>query len=479
MLRNKGVADFMALLQGEAKKLKDHHKPTTCPACLLQISITFEGDRRLREASQVSCHDFWNACIAAITVQRSPNDINTLRLQLRRNVRVCRRQDLHGNPPRLVAQDLNDPVHMFIHSLYVLLGSCLMPVEGGHSALYNSRDPKKAFGNRGDLWPTLLSDLVPFGERQSAEAHVRWACQLFSPAPFMAMLPMLLGCRSVLFPSLLEPELRERILWYITQCLHADQGRDDYKWPDSVQSQCTRPSRLPWWMTLSSRCSLEITVSFMDMVFCGADSDPDDAVRFTLGFERALLPAVNTALEIHNTTGLRNSKAETTNLARMALLLFKRMDEPKSPQRDLHEVSRREMDRPTYMGIDITQSPHQLVHHALLKLYQKRTCSALSCGKSVHQASAGKSLPLCSGCKFTQYCSKECQRADWKHEAFPHKVICPILRLWTPGIQAGFELSGTRSAMDVLVASGEQNRTIFEAWAITRGLVSTHPLNAA
>lgn len=478
-MRNKVVTDFMALLQSEAKKLKDPHKPTTCPACLLQFSIAFEADRNLRETAQVACHDFWNACITAITVQRSTDDVNALRHQLQRNVRACRRQDVHGDPPRLVARDLSDPVHMFIHSLYVLLGSCLMPTDGGHSAIYNSRDPKKAFGNRPGLWPALLSDLVPFGERRSAEAHVRWACELFSPAPFMAMLPMLMGCRSVLFPSLLEPGLRERILWYITQSLHADQGHDAYQWPESVQSQCTRPSSLPWWMTLSSRCSVEVTVIFMNTVFCGADSNADDAARFTLGFERAVLPALNTALEIHSTTGLRNGVAETTNLARWTLLLFSRMDGPKSAQRDLHEAARREMERPTYMGIDITQSPHQLVHHALIKLYQKRTCSALSCGKSVHEASAGKSLPLCSGCKFTQYCSKECQRAHWKDKMFPHKVICPILRLWTPGIQAGFELAGTRSAMDVLVASTEENRTIFEAWAITGGLVSARPLKKA
>ncbi|KZV94341.1 hypothetical protein EXIGLDRAFT_737098, partial [Exidia glandulosa HHB12029] len=37
-------------------------------------------------------------------------------------------------------------------------------------------------------------------------------------------------------------------------------------------------------------------------------------------------------------------------------------------------------------------------------------------------------LSLCARCTLVQYCSKECQKRDWKREHYPHKEICGILQ---------------------------------------------------
>jgi len=56
--------------------------------------------------------------------------------------------------------------------------------------------------------------------------------------------------------------------------------------------------------------------------------------------------------------------------------------------------------------------------------------SMLFCGncKIGHEAllETGRELLLCSGCQKTKYCSKECQRADWKNGG--HKMMCKIMK---------------------------------------------------
>jgi len=50
------------------------------------------------------------------------------------------------------------------------------------------------------------------------------------------------------------------------------------------------------------------------------------------------------------------------------------------------------------------------------------TCDCPDCGKEPAAAAAGAvALKVCSRCKLTSYCSKECQRKHWKE----HKTNCP------------------------------------------------------
>ncbi|KAJ7613144.1 hypothetical protein FB45DRAFT_273158 [Roridomyces roridus] len=53
----------------------------------------------------------------------------------------------------------------------------------------------------------------------------------------------------------------------------------------------------------------------------------------------------------------------------------------------------------------------------------KRGCESLRCGKRPDQEPEGKAgFPKCAGCGVVNYCSRECQKSDWKE----HKGLCKM-----------------------------------------------------
>lgn len=76
------------------------------------------------------------------------------------------------------------------------------------------------------------------------------------------------------------------------------------------------------------------------------------------------------------------------------------------------------------MGPGTQSTPFNQTHGLvqLTKLAEKKS-KCFHCGTS--QAKNGKALLKCSRCKFSQYCSSECQKADWKE----HKRICGQLKV--------------------------------------------------
>jgi len=62
------------------------------------------------------------------------------------------------------------------------------------------------------------------------------------------------------------------------------------------------------------------------------------------------------------------------------------------------------------------------------------------CKKCDKQSSSEKRFPRCSACKQVRYCSKECQRLDWKK----HRPECKFLRPYQPKRTAVLIKSGER-----------------------------------
>ncbi|KAF9528136.1 hypothetical protein CPB83DRAFT_358521 [Crepidotus variabilis] len=63
----------------------------------------------------------------------------------------------------------------------------------------------------------------------------------------------------------------------------------------------------------------------------------------------------------------------------------------------------------------------------LVEFHQETRCRAYGCPGSIQ--SAGNNFQRCSHCQIVSYCGRECQTRAWRDEKFPHKRVCPIIRL--------------------------------------------------
>ncbi|EJD34844.1 hypothetical protein AURDEDRAFT_117547 [Auricularia subglabra TFB-10046 SS5] len=283
---------------------------------------------------------------------------------------------------------------------------------------------------------------------------------------------ILLGCRPLVFPHLLRDDLREQLIWCLVQMLNSNTGRDDYEWSDGV-SRPRRPGdghRVRIWMSyLMFHMSISVAVGFLESILNGPDSTPDDGARFSAGFEYALLPALNNALDLAQEAHLTTSAVLT--LTSWAFYVHQRMADPKP---ELHRATRLELERLGKAAKSSDRWAWPTLQGALYKMYSVRTCYGPSCGKGLHQTLDGRPLQLCARCKFTQYCSRECQRADWKYATWPHKDFCPILRVLGPTLKGslaefGAAIHATHSG-ELKIPIDVMNR--FSTWAISRGTVS-------
>lgn len=61
------------------------------------------------------------------------------------------------------------------------------------------------------------------------------------------------------------------------------------------------------------------------------------------------------------------------------------------------------------------------IHPSFFKVKEKNEIACNYCKKP----QGATKLDMCSACKKTYYCSKDCQKRDWKAG---HKTQCPLLR---------------------------------------------------
>ncbi|EJD34856.1 hypothetical protein AURDEDRAFT_176109 [Auricularia subglabra TFB-10046 SS5] len=282
-------------------------------------------------------------------------------------------------------------------------------------------------GKRRRHWPLHPNDLIPRGARQSAEMHVHWCCLFVSPVPIAVLMMLTVGCRPIVFPYLLESPLRERLLWCIVQILNAGKARDSFSWPATVHYR--RPEHLSVQLSTPNtpgNTYVNSAVSLLQAFLNGPDAESHDLATFYQGYEAALIPAVSNALEQSGSLALDSLSRGV--LCQIAVDLHDHL-----PNVELHPLARAWQ----HARSQSDDASHVASLHSHLKgRYRRRTCCGPECTRGIHDTEDGKPLSLCAGCKFTQYCSKGCQIADWKRETWPHKKLCPILRLFVPILES-------------------------------------------
>ncbi|EJD35009.1 hypothetical protein AURDEDRAFT_175918 [Auricularia subglabra TFB-10046 SS5] len=74
------------------------------------------------------------------------------------------------------------------------------------------------------------------------------------------------------------------------------------------------------------------------------------------------------------------------------------------------------------------QDPYRALQYHLLQRPRLRDCDGPGCGKTVHEKETPGAFARCANCRLMQYCSRDCQKADWRDSGFPHKEICGMLQ---------------------------------------------------
>lgn len=397
-----------------ARGLQDLRRPTTCPDCLHMFPqmLTPVVLERIRS----KCHEIFQACIRIVTLRRSQDEDEALRAALRDTSNKCNLKPEHKRwLPSDSDVSLVDPLHVLIEASYSLLNAALGV--GSRAPIQVRKKPKRAPGHKYGMWPTRASDLHPYGAYETAEAHVYWCCELFSAQPSAYLAYVLYVYRATLLPHLLKSPLRERMIWCLVTMLNGTLRSDIGDWPGGPPP-FDAPAKRDWlWLDASKAQfgSVTLASNILQAMPCGMEGDVADLHLFTKGYERILLPAIYAGIP----TFSDNSHLAKIFLAWLTLELNRNAGLPETALDPCIRRLTAHLNGPAALGV---------ISAVLLKRYRSRDCYGPKCGKGVHDTDTGKPFPRCSRCTFTQYCSRDCQTADWKAAPVPHKILCPLLQ---------------------------------------------------
>ncbi|EJD39485.1 hypothetical protein AURDEDRAFT_187359 [Auricularia subglabra TFB-10046 SS5] len=386
-----------AMANKVSRQLSDTLNPEICPICLCDfaedVSVRFAQHLpRLR----VECHLLWDACVATITLQRSPDEKERLRAKLAMNHRRCRKRE---GSHYLRASDSQAYLHALLESASHIV-KCAVHL-GERNAAERATVATKSFADKRGRWPARVEQLFPHGERAAVDALLDY-CELYiSAGPLDVVSVMLVLARPVVFPLLAADATRARLVAVVAKML------------DPVASGISR--RAPW--LVRDGAATERATTFLSHLVAGPGALPRDEAQFVAGHEAALLAAIAPVVE-------RMPEAHLLFewLASWCATMARRTDvepPPRVAQWYAQYQAQRARERPACFA--------HLVHEIVVQAIGRRVCAGPRCGRSVLQDAEGKPFQVCGGCRVPRYCSRECQRRDWKGEdgaPLQHKWLC-------------------------------------------------------
>ncbi|KZV90221.1 hypothetical protein EXIGLDRAFT_127368, partial [Exidia glandulosa HHB12029] len=459
--------DFHATAAALALALRNVERPSCCPLCLHNFAFSLEQDLGALDELRATGHDFWNACMGIVAAPRKDDDSSLAALENHFADMTDRCQTrvhfLHDFGPHGCRLDQGSRLYRtFFHSVFRCIWNALTYGDRAVSSLVTTH-PQRGFNSkRRGLWPASIAELFPAGERETVSALVFWCTQLFSLHPLIIITELLLIARPIILPLLMcEPE-HGRLVWSLVQfldpvtsaCPRPD-PRGPCLWPGG-QAPCELPDdwllfpcivkeeyRLGW---TSRRDGYRVANKFLTFLRIGLDSGPDDGNNFTRGYEEALLHTFQrAAIKFHDdrSTGDMNIDALLDYVSGMQWRLGLPATALDNDFLRVRYASRIE----SYEDIEFSVATPIF---AFLELQQKtRSCCGPDCALPMERnAAPGLPFSLCSRCKFTRYCSKACQKRDWKEHStaglkstYSHKQLCPVFcrLLGQPGLSKEYK----------------------------------------
>ncbi|KZV94349.1 hypothetical protein EXIGLDRAFT_737105 [Exidia glandulosa HHB12029] len=392
-----------------AAQLTPAHQPTLCMGCFtLFMQGQTQDDSQLRQL-RLKCHDYFSALMSFIVTERSWSleDRAACSGRLLRCWRKCRSC---SNPPaRARIQELETKLFDLVYEqLCVHISLCF--IQDNTRAVESNKLSKKG------LWPTSEDDLFPFGVAKGVEAIVK----AYTLLPSIACIvnPMLSVQRPLVLPELLKDIHRTTLV----ASMVAELGRIAailVSKGDEIRKAGTPPHNSAILLIAGVHPSaVQVQVFFLWTMFSGSDAAPGEGELLVRGFELELYENLTTILSFIPNVHKESWSAVSADIACQLYPHIPADSRPKDSDVPAYvrEWAQRIMERTDH---------YSTLFQTLKYVRARRSCWGPGCGKTVQETR--KMLSLCAQCKYVQYCSKECQKRDWKSEPYPHKRICAML----------------------------------------------------
>ncbi|EJD34955.1 hypothetical protein AURDEDRAFT_130895 [Auricularia subglabra TFB-10046 SS5] len=416
---------FQVVLQDDL-----HPAQRYCPICLLIYPCLLGGNSPVIPILQTEHHSFLDMCVRKLSLALTAREKQTLRQRLHHNIDTCAYRHLPSTRPHdeqlreYDCEHVEDPVDIMRATLCKSLRCCLYGFDTAarnpECVMDRAARPHKRFRSTTGIWPTSVDQLFPYGPDRTVEGIIDCCCAFLSPSPLLVLNAILDLTRPRVWDLLLEPTTHHRLAWAI--CVTILLGIPDAHAKLSLYTGrappgCSVPQKWKKARWLQDGTGITSASTLADTIRFGSYALPDDELRFAAPHAEILENVFPLAVDYYRTTQpvvceTLNSYLDTLRRTRIA---------EQHVSEDLDSVLEHD---PRSLGV------LRIVRLAIGWLQHARRCAAPQCSRTLVDRPDDEDKPLsaCARCRLAQYCSRECQRRDWKAgEPVPHKQLCPIL----------------------------------------------------
>ncbi|EJD34949.1 hypothetical protein AURDEDRAFT_130893 [Auricularia subglabra TFB-10046 SS5] len=396
-------ADFLGRISAVMDGVCNPERPTCCPWCTNSLAYELSRDDNRVTLVQRKMPEFFTVCMGLLTHYASTH-IPQLRQRLLANQHACPdRPAMHRRP---LPCGMTDPVKMLIWALYTFV----------HHAMTGGTRPidctaywhKPPFYRRHGHWPRNLTDIFPCGVEKGVEALVFWCCAPSMAHPFGLLAAVTFIARAVVLPHLLRSPTRERLLWAVLQILTPVVRPIPWSGP--------APFRLPPGLTVprnlrGAKYAVDQVLELLNTLHEGYDGQTHELLEFVSGYEELLLRALEWQVPCYA------EDPEPRELRRSPRMM---LDDHVALLHLLLDLPSAEPAQPT---------PMEVIRDATVRWFCARYCANAACRVNELSETGLQRFGVCSFCRLTRYCSRDCQRVDWTVAApgVTHKMVCPLL----------------------------------------------------
>ncbi|EJD40529.1 hypothetical protein AURDEDRAFT_170344 [Auricularia subglabra TFB-10046 SS5] len=414
--------------------VSDPLNPTCCPYCFHVFILSVVNCSKALSALKKYARDFWKSCIGLLVIY-AESDVPRLRQALKHNQLKCSERERHKE------RIGGDSFEIFINALCFLVQTGLT---AGPNPAFSAERQKQSMHRRGGIWPTTIKSLLPLGLARTIDALVHWCCVPTTAAPLQLLETYLMTARALVFPRLLNSPRRERLLWALLQALTPGPA---VPWSGRPAFSMPRGLAVPLALR-GSPYMVQHAVMLMDTLRADFGARRDDAARLVAGHEIILLSALE-QLPTEDAAAPCEFKEKICEQGECGL--DEAQCEAKRTRRSI--ISLRCLLR-SLLGRENDecaggQDPRvEIVHDFLERLAAERTCACPRCTEAELSESARvRRFGSCELCRVVRYCSKSCQREDWKRGVPRHKDVCPLI---CSLLQRGAELGDIEAFKEAL-----------------------------